>query len=151
LRSMVYRKLFRRMASLRKGIVGLMRTVPVRYSGMHLGDLKVVERSDWRNRDREPTPLDWELANVALSAQAIYEIVERFPKRPDGEDRTEPWILTVCRAVCDAAEIGHSKDLEEDVLRQYVDRYGMGQIVEMYGINQRGLAERLERFRLDGG
>lgn len=136
---------------MRSGTIGLMRKVPVKYNGVHLGDLKVVERSDWRNREREPAPLDWELAKVALSAQAIYEVVERFPKRPDGEDGEEPWILTVCRAVCDAAEDGHSKDLEEDVLRQYVDRYGMGQIVEMYGIDKRRLAERLERFRQDQG
>lgn len=139
------------MAFMRSGTVGLMRRVPVKYNGVHLGDLKVVERSDWRNQDREPAPLDWELAKVALSAQAIYEIVERFPKRPDGEDGNEPWILTVCKAVCDATEAGHSRDLEEDVLRQYVDRYGMGQIVEMYGIDRRRLAERLERFRQDQG
>lgn len=128
-----------------------MRKVPVKYNGVHLGDLKVVERSDWKNRSREPAPLDWELAKVALSAQAIYEVVDRFPKRPDGEDGEEPWILTVCKAVCDAAEAGHSRDLEEDVLRQYVDRYGMGQIVEMYGIDKRRLAERLGRFRQDQG
>ena len=126
-----------------------MRKVPVRYNGVHLGDLKTVERSDWRNRDRDPAPLDWELAKVALSAQAVYEILERFPRRPDGEDREEHWVLTVCKAVCGAAEEGHSRDLEEDVLRQYVHRYGMGQIIEMYGVDRHALTKRLERFGQD--
>jgi len=135
------------MARMRHGIIGRMRKVPVKYNGCYLGDLKVVERSDWRNRSREPAPLDWELAKVALSAQAIYEIAERFPRRPDGPDADEPWLLTVCRVVCDHAEAGHAKELEEDVFRQYIDRYGVGQMMGMFGANRESLARHLEDMR----
>lgn len=124
-----------------------MRTVPVKYNGVYLGDLKVVERSDWKNGSREPAPLDFELVKVALSAHAIYEIAERHPKRPDGKDQEEPWLLTICRAVCDAAEDGHSRDLEEDVFRQYIDKYGMGQILSMFGGDPRRINDQLEKFR----
>jgi hypothetical protein len=148
---MVYRRYSGKMATMRQGTVGRMKTVPVKYNGVHLGDLKVVERSDWKNRGREPAPLDFELAKVALSAQAIYEIAERHPRRPDGKDDDEPWLLTICRAVCDAAEEGHSRDLEEDVFRQYIDRYGMDQIISMFGGDPRRMRDRLEELRKSDG
>lgn len=139
------------MALMRRGIVGRMRKVPVKYNGHHLGFLKVVERSDWKNSSREPAPLDWELAKIALSAQAIYEIAERFPKRPDGEDVDEPWLLTVCRVVCDHAEAGHARELEEDVFRQYIDRYGVGQMMEMFGADPERLRRHIEELRRQEG
>lgn len=132
---------------MREGTVGTVKEVPVSYNGHHLGMLKVVERSDWRNRSREPTPLDFELAKVALSAQAVYEALERHPRRPDGRDEDEPWVMTVCRVVCDVAEKSHAREFEEDVMRQYVDTYGMGQVIAMFGGDPARIYEQIQRFR----
>lgn len=137
------------MASMRFGTIGHMKTLPVIYNGIHLGDLKIIERADWTHKDREPTPLDFELTQTTLCARTMYEIVELHPKRPLGPDEDEPWILTICKAVCSTHEDGKSREAEESVFRQYIDRYGMGQIISMFGGDPARIGEQLEKFKRD--
>jgi DNA-directed RNA polymerase specialized sigma24 family protein len=123
---------------------------PVVLDGTHLGDVKLVERKDWKNRDRAPTPLDFEQARVALSAQAVYEILERYPE-PPSPDVDEAWILKVVRAVGRAAKGRPDAHYEEDVLRRYMDQYGMAQIVRMFGGDVDRIRQELDRMRSEEG
>jgi hypothetical protein len=119
---------------------------PVILDGTHVGDVKLVERSDWKNREKEPTPIDFEGARVALSAQAVYEILERYPE-PPSKDLEEPWILMIIKAVSKAAKGRPDVHYEEDVLRQYMDQYGMSQIVRMFGGNVARIQQEMDRMK----
>lgn len=122
---------------------------PVILDGTHVGDVKLVERSDWKNREKEPTPLDFEQARMALSAQAVYEIIERYPKPPN-KDMEEPWILMIVKAVSKAAKGRPDVHYEEDVLRQYMNQYGMGQVIRMFGGDAARIQQEIERMQSEG-
>ena len=124
---------------------------PVIWDGTELGKVKLVERGDWKRDDRAPTPLDFERARVAMGAQATYEILERVPRRPGGDDPENAWILDVVGAVTKAAKGRRDSYFEEDVLRNYLDQFGMGQILEQFGGDAARIARLLERFAAEEG
>ena len=87
---------------------------------------------------------------MALSAQAVYEILERYPD-PPSKDMEESWILMVVRAVSKAAKGRPDAHYEEDVLRQYMDQYGMAQIILMFGGDVNKIRQEMERMRSEEG
>ena len=86
---------------------------------------------------------------MALSAQAVYEILERYPD-PPSRDMEDPWILLIVRAVSKAAKGRPDVHYEEDVLRQYMDQYGMAQIIRMFGGDPARIRQEMERMESEG-
>lgn len=124
-------------------------TKPVILSGVHLGDLTTVEKSDWKNREREPTPLDFEKIRVTLAARAVYEILEKHHRALGGMSQEELWPTVVIAAVCIAAKGRKDLPFEEDVLLEYVNKYGMNQIIRSAGGDPARVMEMLERAMKD--
>lgn len=121
----------------------------VKLAGRTVGEVKLVELKDWRVPGREPEPLEFENARVAMCAQAAYEILERFPKDPDGP-KDKPWIMAVIEAVSLAAKGRNDAYFEEDVVRMYLDQYGAGQLLRMFGGDPDKIRQEIERMVKDG-
>lgn len=126
--------------------------MPVRYRGVHLGDLETFEEKDWRNRERPPSEADWRAIRCHAAHKLLYEALEKHPitEHPSAPD--VPWIVVVLREVCSAAMDGtRDEAFEEEVLRLYVLRYGMGQILKIWGVDVGRLMAGIERMMEEGG
>lgn len=121
----------------------------VKLAGRLLGEVKLPEEKDWKPIDRQPKPIDFESARVAMCAQATYEILERFPTDPDGPG-DKPWIMAVVEAVSLTAKGRNDTYFEEDVVRRYMDHYGMGQVIRMFGGDPDRVREEIERMVKEG-
>jgi hypothetical protein len=119
------------------------------HAGIYLGDLYCVDKSDWKNKERDPTPLDFENIRITLAASTIKSILDKYPKRPKGSDEFELWPMTVIKAVCHVSKGRHDTPFSEDVLRSYIERYGMGQIIRCVGGDPNRVMEALDRMRAE--
>ena len=111
----------------------------------------MVEESDWRRGDRGPTPLDFENARVAMSAQAVWEILESHHDRPGGPNPDEAWIMTVVKAVVKAVKGREDAYFGEDVLRNYTDHFGLEQVIRMFGGDVPRIKEQLDQLKSEEG
>jgi hypothetical protein len=124
--------------------------IPIKYKDLYLGDLITVSSNDWINKQRQPTPLDFEMVKIQLAAHAIYEILDRHPDHPgDQENDDDPWFITILKLVCHISKNGQFREFEEDVLRYYIERYGMNQIIQMFGGSPQKIFEEIENMKRD--
>lgn len=116
---------------------------PVEYRGRHLGDLRVYGVEDWVRKDKQPGEADFKLISVTAGADLVREILEREPLRVGTEEPDKPWITVVVREVAMAVAGRQDDRTEEDILFTYVNRHGMGQILEIWGADVGELAAHL--------
>jgi len=120
-----------------------MKKYEIKYHGIYLGDLKMIELSDWK-AGSEPTPLNVEMAKLTAFAISMQDCIKRHKKRPDGDDAGEPWPITVCKTVVGTIEKEESDDLQMDVMSKYIEIYGMNMILETFGMDSKKIYEMMK-------
>lgn len=122
-----------------------MKEVAVKHGERVLGTLSVVENDDWTRKDREATPLDFELIAITLSARALYEIMEKFPDNPDGESDT-PWVLIIIDSIC-KTQNNENAQFKNSILTKYISINGMDQILRSHSINVDELKTYIDKVK----
>lgn len=127
-------------------------TKSVMYRGRTIGDLAVYAMEDWTNTSRPATARDLRLINATSAADLVHAVLAREPKQRDPAEPEMPWIVVVVREVCLVAAGKKDGQMEEQVLLLYVQRYGMDQILEIWGADIVRLKEEIGRMSgLDDG
>lgn len=117
----------------------------VHYRGRTLGEVRVYGPEDWRGRSRPMEDRDLRVINATAIADCVHAILEREPLKVCESEPDQPWITVVIREVCTASCGGQQdKKMEEDCILLYVQRYGMDQILSIWGADVNKLAEQLK-------
>lgn len=125
---------------------------PVVFAGTHLGDIPVYGPGDWRNPDRAPTEADFRNVALVCARDFLNQALIRHPLQDHPAEPGVPWPLVVLREASRAALDGRSDpSFEGSVLRAYLDRYGMNQVIRIYGGDPGRVLERLDRIRSEEG
>ncbi len=123
----------------------------MKFADVYLGDLDVFERSDWKNESREPEEKDFRVIRVHAAASLVHAALERNPVISHPAEPEIPWPMIVIREACRASEGVRSPSFEEEVTGFYVSKYGMNQLVQIWGGDVGPLLESMERAMADEG
>lgn len=114
------------------------------YSGRELGVLKKFGREDWAVKDREPTERDFKLIAASAVAEFAYSVMQREPKKCDESEPEAPWPMVVIREGCRSEDGSRDVAAEEDAMHMYVMKYGMDQILAIWGADVGELLSKIE-------
>lgn len=103
-----------------------------------------MEEQDWKRTDREPSPLDYELIAIILTAKALYEIIEKYPENPEGESEI-PWFLFILNLLC-KTQNNENQQFKDDVILKYLNLYGLDQILGSHSVNVEELKEHIAKM-----
>ncbi len=127
-------------------------TKKVEYRGRLIGHVRVFVLEDWQNKERPAKEKDLQLINATAAADSLYEVLSRDPRRVADEEPDLPWVMVVLREVCTASAGRRDQMLEEHALLLYVQRFGMDQILGIWGADIGVLKGEIERMlALDNG
>lgn len=121
----------------------------VKYKDRLLGELTFYTKEDWQVKDREPTEKDFLIMASSMGADLVYEILEREPKQFDPQEPEMPWPIVVIREIAATYSDCKNEKLEEEIMLMYTTKYGMDQILSIWGADIGKLAESISKSLLN--
>jgi hypothetical protein len=122
---------------------------PVKYRDRLIGELTLYTKEDWQVKDREPTEKDFLIMTSSMGADLTHEILEREPKQFDPQEPEMPWPIVIIREIATAYSDCKNTELEEEIMIMYTSKYGMDQLLGIWGADIPKLAEDIEKVLLD--
>lgn len=121
----------------------------VKYKDRLLGELTFYTKEDWQVKDREPTEKDFLVMASSMGADLVHEILEREPKQFDLQEPELPWPIVIIREIATTYSERRDEKLEEEIMIMYTAKYGMDQILNIWGADVTKLASDIEKTLLD--
>jgi hypothetical protein len=122
-----------------------MKTHAVTYKGIYFGDIKEIEKSDWKNKTREPGPQDFLWGHAIAVASFVYDSMNNHPNFVDETINKSTFELLI--------ELGSTKikgkrdgELEEESVEKYITMYGMEQILKSSGFDTEKIKKEIRNM-----
>lgn len=123
-----------------------MNTLPVYWRNHQIGTLNVYEISDWKGQT-PPGESDFESIYIYQSIITLHNILAIFKTYPDQDYSTDvPWMETVVDRISAVLNKENNRVFKEKVVKAYLNKFGMNQILSQYEVDTADLMTSLNRM-----
>lgn len=108
---------------------------PVYWKDIFLTEVSIYDISDWKGT-LPPSTKDWENIIIFQSIKSLHNALEHNPCYPrDMHNSEQPWIQIILHRIMDTLSVPNDRILEEKIIKKYLSKHGMNQILEIFGLN----------------
>lgn len=123
-----------------------MEKKPAYWNDYFLTDVSVYDLTDWKGQT-PPGKRDFDNINIYQAREALYRAIERTPSCPNPDSPgPHPWVQTMLKCICRVLVDPNDRLFEEQVMRSYLQVFGMDQLLRLHGININYLKEEINNM-----
>lgn len=119
---------------------------PVQWNGYFLTEMDVYDATDWKGQ-LPPGKQDFERIHIYQAREALFRALAKSPHCPNQDSPgPHPWVQTVLKCICKTVADPNDRLFEEKVIQSYLHKFGMDQLLEIYGINIHQLKQEINNM-----
>lgn len=119
---------------------------PISWNGHHLDELAIYEMSDWKGIGI-PDAKNFEVIYLYQCVESLYRIINKFPTCPVRDFLNEQsWMEIVVIAISSLIDKKNDRMFHEKIVKSYLYKYGMDQILEIHGVDVNELKNQLDNM-----
>lgn len=121
----------------------------VYWLGNFITNIEIYDESDWKG-NKTPEKKDFDTIRIYQSAKALHKAVHKYPKCPYPDfTLKKPWVQVLLQLICMTLIGNQDLVFEEQVMRYYLQKYGMDQLLEVFGVDVVKLKQEIDNMKAE--